>query len=122
MPLPEEVPQPEVFCSSSVHDVSVHATWMITFLHEPGEMPFCSSCHFLFKRTNDIQSDRRIPVALLTVKLPSNLSVHELNQEIQHSIQKARMRGYWSEDCLYSIVNTDGAVVITFRRTGPVPS
>lgn len=117
---PSEVQMPQRFCISSVHDdAPVVATWLSDVDNEK-DQALCSSCHFLFKRLDRIGSDARIPVATMAVTLPSNLEPEQLSTEIRAAELRARVKGYWSSDSLYIIRNVDGAVVVTFRRTGPV--
>jgi hypothetical protein len=122
MPQPQEVPQPEVFCSSSIHEKRTHASWMVVLRGSSSGSAFCSSCHFLLVREDRVEAEKRIPVATMTVKLPSNLTPEQLNAEIHKATLQARLQGYWAQDCLYSIVNDGGAVHVIFRRSGPVYS
>lgn len=114
---PSEQPYPLLNCCSSIHDTQPRsASWLVD-LDDERAVPYCSSCHFLLKRSGAISADRRIPVATMVRTFPSNLTSKELLAEIEKSKKEADEMGYWSPDReFYDILNVDGSIRITFRR------
>lgn len=115
MNLPPEEQVPFVACVSSFHQSPVRASWRVDTLGYKGST-YCSSCHFLVKRSEEIFSEIRIPVSTMIVDLPGNLGVYELYAEIEEVKREAQKIGYWSDRSLYDIVNLEGKVRLTFRK------
>jgi hypothetical protein len=114
---PLEHESPLLLCCSTAHgtDNSCVASWFVDFEGEK-DNPYCSSCHFLLKRSDEILSDRRIPRRTLVFNLPNNLTNDQLIEEITLHRNQAEDLGYWSADRqFYDILNVNGAVRLTFR-------